>query len=213
MSLLPVKKYPPAGKQGCKPQERGAAPALGGSQPVARDQLDSCLQLPGNSCDGCAQDTARAGPPRAGAPDAGLAGSQRPQRPEQTAGGRGLLSRKRSARSNRAAMGTAPAGGPAAELQARVDPRVTLGQLAHPHTHRRHSRARGPTPMAGGPRRLSTRRAAQGAEARCSQGHPAGRREEAPNARPGSPRSTVWGHGRDCRPGHTRVPASQSIRF
>lgn len=141
------------------------------------------------------------------------AGSQRPQRPEQTAGGRGLLSRKRSARSNRAAMGTAPAGGPAAELQARVDPRVTLGQLAHPHTHRRHSRARGPTPMAGGPRRLSTRRAAQGAEARCSQGHPAGRREEVPNARPGSPRSTVWGHGRDCRPGHTRVPASQSIRF
>lgn len=72
MSLLPVKKYPPAGKQGCKPQERGAAPALGGSQPIARDQLNSCLQLPGNSCDGCAQDIARAGPPRAGAPDAGL---------------------------------------------------------------------------------------------------------------------------------------------
>lgn len=191
------------GEQGCRPQERGAAqchsPRPGElAARRSRGQLDGYQRLPGNYCDGCAKDTARAGAPQSrGARDAGLhRGLSDQQRLEQATGGRDLLSRKCSeeqpcghaagARRHRCRAATeggpkgdpgssrrSPSTGPAAQPPRREEPAdsecAELRKGLRPAAHR-------DAPPADGTRchtlpGVSTRHSA-GARARPQTGHP-----------------------------------------
>lgn len=171
------------GEQGCRPRERGAAqchsPRPGElAARRSRGQLDSYQRLPGNYCDSCAKDTARAGAPQSrGARDAGLhRGLSDQQRLEQATGGRDLLSRKCSEKQ--------PCGHAAGARRHHCRAATEGGPKGDPGSSRRTPLHRSccPTPTAGGACRLRMSRAAQGAEACCSQGHSARRRDEVPHA-------------------------------
>lgn len=198
-SLLPGKPPPPARlpantaadrRSGARPKV--AAPAPGGSQPVAPETSSMAACSYRSTPATATPRTLRGqGHRKQGARMPVCAGVSATTVTGADGGWEGPSGQEAQCAQEPSCHGTAPAGAPLQSCRRGWTPGGPREQPVHPPTHRQHTRARGPTPTAGGPHR-----AVQGAEARGSQGHTASRRDEAPNARQGSPRSTLRGHGR-----------------